>query len=145
MGFAKYLAAFGVSFSAIFAAPFGVGVIAGVNPEQRPKTFEQIVTIEQREFSITRDESVSMEVEFQYQMKKIGYGRETIVNIVRSPSGTYSSDALISNNVIYPGVTVREIRNAPMGDAKIWILDQDWKEISVPQANSFVTYVDMSG
>lgn len=74
-------------------------------PKFDPKTL--------RKFDIVLDDSVSTEVTHQAVVTKIGFGKRTIVSIVTTPSGTYSSDAIGSPYVRYPGVDV-----APADD--IW-------------------------
>lgn len=57
-------------------------------------------------YDITFDDSVSTEVERTQIVKKIGFGNVERVTIVTTPSGTYSSDAIASPHVKYPGVEV---------------------------------------
>lgn len=57
-------------------------------------------------YDIVFDDSVSTEVQSTQLVKKIGFGQKTMVSIVTTPSGTYSSDALTSPNVRYPGIEV---------------------------------------
>ncbi|MBI4922921.1 MAG: hypothetical protein HY834_14330 [Devosia nanyangense] len=57
-------------------------------------------------YDIVFDDTVSTEVQSTQLVKKIGYGQKTMVSIVTTPSGTYSSDALTSPNVRYPGIEV---------------------------------------
>jgi hypothetical protein len=59
-----------------------------------------------RKFDITFDSSVSKEVKSSTTIKKIGYGTPTTVSITTTASGTYSSDAIASPYVRYPGVAV---------------------------------------
>lgn len=59
-----------------------------------------------RKFDITLDASVSTDVQHAATVQKIGFGKRTIVSIVTTPSGTYSSDAIASPNVRYPGIDV---------------------------------------
>ncbi|HVZ94602.1 MAG TPA: hypothetical protein VG797_08830 [Phycisphaerales bacterium] len=57
-------------------------------------------------YDITYDDSVSTDVVRTQTVKKIGYGAVETVTIVTTPSGTYSSDALTSPYVKYPGIEV---------------------------------------
>jgi hypothetical protein len=59
------------------------------------------------------DDSVSTEVIKQQTIKKISFGRVTTVTIVHTPTGTYSSDAVRSRNVRYPGIEVSRAPIAP--------------------------------
>ena len=49
---------------------------------------------------------MSTDVQRTQIVKKIGFGQRTIVAIVTTPSGTYSSDAITSPYVRYPGIDV---------------------------------------
>ncbi len=48
-----------------------------------------------------------MDVKSASTITKISAGHKSIVSIVTTPSGTYSSDALLSPNVRYPGIEVK--------------------------------------
>ena len=52
------------------------------------------------------DGTVSTEVSGTQTVKKIGFGAVSTVTIVTTPTGVYSSDAIFSPNVRYPGITV---------------------------------------
>ena len=60
-----------------------------------------------RKYKITFDDSISTEVKRTQVVKKIGYGRTSTVTIVTTPSGTYSTDGLLSPHVLYPGIEKR--------------------------------------
>ncbi len=57
-------------------------------------------------YDVVFDDTISTETKASGTVKKIGYGYKTLVSIVTTPSGTYSSDALTSPNVRYPGIEV---------------------------------------
>ncbi|MEQ1771382.1 MAG: hypothetical protein ABL879_16255 [Devosia sp.] len=57
-------------------------------------------------YDVVFDATVSTKVLSTQTIKKIGYGRVSNVTIVKTPSGTYSSDAIVSPYVQYPGVEV---------------------------------------
>lgn len=65
-------------------------------PSVDPKMF--------RRYDITFDDSVSTAVSRTRTVKKIAGGRTSDVTIVTTPSGTYSTDGLLSPNVQYPGI-----------------------------------------
>lgn len=69
-------------------------------------------------YDIVFDDSVSTEVQSTQLVKKIGYGHKTLVSIVTTPSGTYSSDALTSPNVRYPGI---EVTPKHRHRSRVWI------------------------
>jgi hypothetical protein len=55
----------------------------------------------------TVDASVSTEVSESVTVRKIAGGRTSLVTIATTPSGVYSSDALASDHVRYPGIHAR--------------------------------------
>ncbi len=59
-----------------------------------------------RKFDVTVGDSVSTEVQHTSTITKYGFGQKSIVTIVTTPTGTYSSDALTSPSVRYPGIDV---------------------------------------
>lgn len=59
-----------------------------------------------KKFDITLDASVSTKPIRTEIVHKIGFGQRTVVSIVTTASGTYSSDAIVSPNVRYPGIEV---------------------------------------
>ncbi|MEO6395364.1 MAG: hypothetical protein ABIO40_05590 [Devosia sp.] len=57
-------------------------------------------------YDVVLDPSVSTDVLSTQTVKKIGFGQVTIVTIIKTPTGTYSSDAVTSPYVQYPGIEV---------------------------------------
>ena len=60
-----------------------------------------------RRYDFTFDESVSSDVQRTQVVTKIGHGLKSQVTIVTTPSGTYSTDGMLSPNVRYPGIEKR--------------------------------------
>lgn len=112
---------FGVFAGSVLAltiiAPQQIGAIA-----QEPvdaaiasidKLFPEPVDLRKfRKYEFTLDESVSTDVQRTQVVTKIGHGRKSQVTIVTTPSGTYSTDGMLSPNVRYPGIEKR-LRNWP--------------------------------
>jgi hypothetical protein len=59
-----------------------------------------------RKYDITIDDTVSTEIKSTRVIKKIAHGRTSMVEIVTTPTGTYSTDGLQSPHVRYPGIEV---------------------------------------
>ena len=59
-----------------------------------------------KKFDVTVADTVSTEPKHTQFVTKIQFGHKSLVEIVTTPSGTYSSDALTSPNVRYPGIDV---------------------------------------
>jgi hypothetical protein len=83
----------------------------------------------------TVEPSVNTDVVKQQMVRKIGYGRTEFVDIVTTPTGTYSSDALSSPYVRYPGIHA----NAPEagGILSIWSGSR-WTSIEADGTGSIV-------
>lgn len=60
-----------------------------------------------RRYDITFDESVSDEVKSTSTIRKISGGHASEVMVTTTPSGTYSTDGLLSPFVRYPGIDKR--------------------------------------
>jgi hypothetical protein len=89
-------------FPAVFAAEPQKHVLDTAS-EIFPKPFDPKSL---RKFDFTLDDSVSTKVQRVATVQKIGFGQRTMVAIVTTPSGTYSSDAIVSPYVRYPGIDV---------------------------------------
>jgi hypothetical protein len=57
-------------------------------------------------FDVEIADSVSTDVTSTQTVTKIGFGHSSVVSIVHTASGTYSSDAMTSPHVLYPGIEV---------------------------------------
>lgn len=59
-----------------------------------------------RKYDIKLADSVSTDVQRTTTITKYGFGKKSVVSIITTPTGTYSSDALASPYVRYPGIDV---------------------------------------
>lgn len=66
-----------------------------------------------RKFDIEIADTVSTEPLRTQYVKKIAFGRPTTVTIITTSSGTYSSDAITSPHVLYPGIDVAPKHGGP--------------------------------
>jgi hypothetical protein len=86
--------------------------------------------------------SVSTEVVKESTIKKIGYGNTEFVHVLQTPSGTYSTDALQSPYVEYPGVLKKRTHDQ-IGLA-FWS-NGSWVMQNPVSAGSFVTVTKFDG
>jgi hypothetical protein len=110
----RYIAmgvAVGIALSVGFAFA-GPGPVLDILPEAQPTGFDtsRLVKFDDRDYQIDYDASVSTDVLRSTTIKKIEAGRVSYVSIGTTSSGTYSSDALTSKHIQYPGISVREVR-----------------------------------
>jgi len=82
---------------------------AGVFSPGAPAPLSTLVRFEERDYTISYDQDVSLDPLSQATVTKIGYGRTTEVNIATTASGTYSSDGLTSPYIRYPGIVVEPV------------------------------------
>lgn len=137
--FIKNTALFGFFFAVSFAIPTSIHVLAKTYELLPKENFTQTLKFENKEYRIESDSSVSIEPIRHIRIKKIAYGKETYVNIIETSSGVYSSNALISDNIIYKGIKLQKTRNKQPKDAKIWLLEKSWIEVPIISANSIIS------
>jgi hypothetical protein len=102
----------GALVAGTLATPAFIGAVAG---EQKDAVVSAITDLFPapfdpkffRKYAINFDDTVSTDIKSTTHVKKLGYGYTTNVSIVTTPSGTYSSDGLLSPNVRYPGIEVK--------------------------------------
>ena len=86
----------------------------------------------------TIEPSVNTDIVKQVTVRKIGYGRTEFVDIVTTPTGTYSSDAIVSPYVRYPGI--HDTRRRPDGFFAIWD-GSHWKRFDAGAGHSIVVII----
>lgn len=105
----------------IFGA-FGAATVMAIGPGAVMEVFADepggidtgaLVRFEAGGMRVTHQDWVSTSVTASATVTKIGYGRTTAVTISTTATGTYSSDALGSPHVLYPGITVERTAEAP--------------------------------
>lgn len=91
-------------------------------------------------FAVANTPDVSLTPLSVTNVRKIGYGRTSIVAIRTTTTGTYSSDGLASPYVQYPGVFKQplELAFAPFHNAVLgWSRLSGWVEIPLHGSDSF--------
>jgi hypothetical protein len=81
-------------------------------------------------------DTVSTEVLHRRQITKIAYGQKSVVTVITTPTGTYSSDGLSSPHVEYPGVTKTWVDDPELGTLAMWNGDE-WEPLETIAADSF--------
>ncbi len=90
----------------------------------------------------------SLEPESSVFVRKIGYGNSAWVTISTTPSGVYSSDAIASRNVRYPGIEVERLgTSVGVSPAHLaqWTERYGWTPRPLVDAGSFVTVAPYDG
>jgi hypothetical protein len=86
----------------------------------------------------TIEPSVNTDIVKQVTVRKIGYGRTEFVDIVTTPTGTYSSDAIVSPYVRYPGI--HDTRRGPEGFLAIWD-GSEWMRFDADGGQSIIVII----
>jgi hypothetical protein len=92
----------------------------------------------------TIEPSVNTDIVKQQTVRKIGYGHTEFVTVVTTPTGTYSSDAITSPHVRYPGIHDTRAATRGIGLLGFWS-GSGWTVLKRFSANSFVNIVPFDG
>lgn len=112
-------------------AAFADGTQTGIDPSA-------LVKFEDRDYDVQYDDWVDTTPTGKTRIKKVEFGRVSYVDITTTSTGTYSTDAMFSRNIQYPGITVHEV--APQVASAISVLGLGGRWVALPLApgNSFV-------
>lgn len=90
-------------------------------------------------WDFTADPGVSTTPQRESRIVKLGYGKRTVVDVVQTSSGVYSSDALADPHIFYPGIHREPKLNS--AEALISMLTElgKWVSFRPVAAGSFVT------
>lgn len=131
----------GMTLGAICAtalAAIGPGVVIEAFADEAPVGIDpsSLVKYEDRRYIVDYDDSVATDPISTQRIKKVEAGRVSYVTITTTATGTYSSDALFSNHVQYPGISV-ERAGRPDNHFAYWS-NGHWSGFVTAAANSFV-------
>lgn len=99
-----------------------------------------LLKLDGKYYAAETEPGVSLEPQSTSVVRKIGYGETRFVSVATTASGTYSTDALQSPYVRYPGIIVDRLhpRALPFGDSLYgWSRLTGWTKIPLVAANSF--------
>lgn len=91
------------------------------------------------ETTATISPTVSREVLDVRNIRKVGYGRVTSVEIVTTPSGVYSSDGIASAHVLYPGVESTPAAKSGLGMI-LALVGGGWTSLYLVEGGSFTHF-----
>lgn len=106
--------------------------------------FADLLRIDDSVYRVTADDSVSTDALSVANVRKIGYGHVQNVRIVTTSTGTYSTDALTSAHVLYPGVDSELVAEAD-GSVVGFLTHGVWVLAPLRSAHSFVHFGHMQG
>jgi hypothetical protein len=95
-----------------------------------------LVRYEGQQFGVEREGWVATDALATALVKKIEAGRVSYVAITTTATGTYSSDAMFSKHVQYPGLSVSEYQGRPRNQFAYWA-GGHWNNFTSTAQNSF--------
>ena len=97
-----------------------------------------LVKFEEREYIVDYDDWVATDPLSTTRVKKVEAGKVSYVTITTTATGTYSTDAMFSNHVQYPGISVEEAE--PDRNFFRYWTNGRWSSFSTGTAGSFSYY-----
>jgi len=125
---------------AMGVAAIGPGaVLAAIADETRTGIDpDGLVKFGGRDYDVQYDDSVDTTPTARSRIKKVEFGRVSYVDITTTTTGTYSTDALFSNNISYPGIDVNAVQSANAGAISVLGLGGNWVALPLAAGNSFI-------
>jgi hypothetical protein len=88
-------------------------------------------------YRVEHEDWVATEPLATARVKKVEAGRVSYVTITTTDTGTYSSDAMMSPHVQYPGISVERV--ADSSEIRFWS-GRGWSALLPAKAKSFLYY-----
>jgi hypothetical protein len=91
-------------------------------------------------FDVQTDDSVSLKANSVAHIRKIEFGRASTVDIVTTSSGIYSTDAMFSPHIRYPGIDVHRLTGParPITSVAFWSDRSGWVIAPLVNAHSML-------
>ena len=97
-----------------------------------------LVRFEGSDYDVQYDDWVDTTPTSKTRVKKVEAGRVSYVDITTTSTGTYSTDAMFSDHIQYPGITVSEVPASVASAISVLELGGRWVALSLAPGNSFV-------
>lgn len=133
----------GMTLGAICAtalAAIGPGYVLETFADEMPAGFDTdgLVKLDGKYYEMNHESWVSTDPVSSSRVKKIEGGRVSYVDIATTDTGTYSTDALTSPHVQYPGIEVEQVRPREEFWFSQWY-HGEWVRFASYRGNSYVT------
>ena len=135
----------GMTLGAICAtalAAIGPGVVIGALADEFAPTgvdAASLVKFEDRDYVVDYEDWVATDPLSTVRVKKIEAGKVSYVTITTTATGTYSTDAMFSNHVQYPGISVERDPHDQYNRFSYWS-DGSWFSFGTIYGDSFFHY-----
>ncbi len=96
-----------------------------------------LVRYDGKRFAVEQEDWVATDAIATALVKKIEAGRVSYVAITTTATGSYSSDALFSKHIQYPGLSVSERHGRPRNQFAYWT-GEHWNNFTSTAQNSFL-------
>lgn len=97
----------------------------------------RLVKFEDSTYRVEHEDWVATDPLSTETIKKVEAGRVSYVTITKTATGTYSSEAMMSPHVQYPGISVERVAQA--NPFRFWT-DGGWQNFHPAAARSFLYY-----
>ena len=97
-----------------------------------------LVKFEGSDYDVQYDDWVDTTPTSKTRVKKVEFGHVSYVDITTTSTGTYSTDAMFSNNIQYPGITVNQAAPQLASAISVLALGGHWVTLPLAPGNSFV-------
>ncbi len=103
-------------------AAIGPGMVIDVLADEMPTGFDtgNLVKFNDRDYEVTYQPWVDTTPTSSATVKKVEGGQVSYVTVSTTATGTYSTDAMTSPNVQYPGISVDEVRKPGPPKMRYW-------------------------
>ncbi|MET3896910.1 hypothetical protein ABIB57_000834 [Devosia sp. UYZn731] len=97
-----------------------------------------LVKFEGSTYDVQYDDTVDTTPTSKSRIKKVEFGRVSYVDITTTATGTYSTDAMFSNNIQYPGIEVNQVPSDNASAISVIGIGRHWVVLPLARGNSFV-------
>lgn len=122
-------------------AAIGPGMVLETFADEQPVGIDtsNLVRFEGRDYDVQYDDWVATDPVSRTSVKKIEFGRVSYVDVTTTATGTYSSEAMFSPHVQYPGISVEQTPAPAFGGAIAALGERGrWVALPLVRASSFV-------
>lgn len=99
---------------------------------------DSLVKFDDRDYAVTYEDWVDTNALSRVTVRKIAFGRQSVVTVTSTDSATFSSEAMFSPNIRYPGVHVRAVPGGAQSPIAAYLSPNGWVTTALLDAGSFL-------
>jgi hypothetical protein len=121
-------------------AAIGPGAIVSVFADESRTGIDPdgLVKFEGSAYDVQYEDWVETTPTSKSRIKKVEFGRVSYVDITTTATGTYSTDAMFSDNIQYPGIEVNDVPSRYASAISVLGIGRHWTALRLARGNSFV-------